>query len=63
MSICFARFGMRLCKAVMKFHGVGDPTKTPAEATALQMTRGLLATLICMAATCLKFRKLCRTGW
>ena len=28
-------------KAVMKFHGVGDPNKTPAEATALEMGRGL----------------------
>ncbi|CAK9003288.1 Titin (Connectin), partial [Durusdinium trenchii] len=28
-------------QAVMKFHGVGDPNKTPAEATALEMGRGL----------------------
>ncbi|CAE7728023.1 RUS3, partial [Symbiodinium pilosum] len=35
-------------QAVMKFHGVGDPTKTPAEATALQMGRDLLATIIGM---------------
>lgn len=27
-------------QAVMKFHGVGDPTKTPQEATALEMGRG-----------------------
>lgn len=35
-------------QAVMKFHGVGDPNKTPAEATALQMGRDLLATAIGM---------------
>ncbi|CAE6952852.1 Ttn [Symbiodinium sp. KB8] len=35
-------------QAVMKFHGVGDPDKTPAEATALQMGRDLLATVIGM---------------
>ena len=29
-----------LCQAVMKFHGVGNPSKTPAEATALEMGRG-----------------------
>ena len=34
----------------MKFHGVGDPNKTPAEATALQMGRDLLATAIGMGA-------------
>ena len=28
------------CQAVMKFHGVGNPSKTPAEATALEMGRG-----------------------
>ena len=29
-----------LLQAVMKFHGVGNPSKTPAEATALEMGRG-----------------------
>ena len=33
-----------LCQAVMKFHGVGNPSKTPAEATALEMGRGPKAT-------------------
>ena len=35
-------------QAVMKFHGVGDPTKTPAEATALGLSRGLLASTIAL---------------
>jgi len=30
-------------QAVMKFHGVGDPTKTPASAAVLEMSRDLLA--------------------
>lgn len=33
-----------LLQAVMKFHGVGNPSKTPAEATALEMGRGRKAT-------------------
>mmetsp|Transcript_21618 Transcript_21618/g.50505 ORF Transcript_21618/g.50505 Transcript_21618/m.50505 type:complete len:566 (-) Transcript_21618:142-1839(-) len=38
-------------QAVMKFHGVGDPTKTPAEATALEMTRGILASLLSLGVS------------
>eukprot|EP00928_Gymnodinium_smaydae_P013897 TRINITY_DN15041_c0_g2_i1.p1 TRINITY_DN15041_c0_g2~~TRINITY_DN15041_c0_g2_i1.p1 ORF type:complete len:576 (-),score=62.18 TRINITY_DN15041_c0_g2_i1:34-1668(-) len=35
-------------QAVMKFHGVGDPNKTPAEATALEIGRGLLASAVAL---------------
>ncbi|CAK9072970.1 unnamed protein product, partial [Durusdinium trenchii] len=44
----------------MKFHGVGDPNKTPAEATALEMGRGLLATIVCMVVATPHFTDLYR---
>ncbi|CAK9063912.1 unnamed protein product [Durusdinium trenchii] len=47
-------------QAVMKFHGVGDPNKTPAEATALEMGRGLLATIVCMVVATPHFTDLYR---
>lgn len=47
-------------QAVMKFHGVGNPSKTPAEATALEMGRGLLATVIGMLVATPHFTDLYR---
>lgn len=37
-------------QAVMKFHGVGDPTKSPAQAAALEMSRNLLASFMSLFA-------------
>ena len=50
LLLCSVVGDPEVCEAVMKFHGVGDPDKTPAEATALQMGRDLLATVIGMGA-------------
>eukprot|EP00931_Biecheleriopsis_adriatica_P063274 TRINITY_DN3827_c0_g2_i1.p1 TRINITY_DN3827_c0_g2~~TRINITY_DN3827_c0_g2_i1.p1 ORF type:complete len:541 (-),score=97.37 TRINITY_DN3827_c0_g2_i1:43-1665(-) len=47
-------------QAVMKFHGVGDPSKTPAEAAALEMGRGLLATLCALLVATPSFLDLYR---
>ena len=37
-------------QAIMRFHGVGDPSKTALEATALELTRDGLADIISMGA-------------
>lgn len=38
-------------EAVMKFHGVGDPSRTAVEATALSLGRGLLAAFVSLFFT------------